>query len=221
MSRSEEAAVGRRAAQRRRALGLRRDEVARRAGLAEGFVAFVEDHPRPLTHWSVCRLARALEVTPEELLGEEGAHLPESPALRLEELPSSACRELISAGGVGRVAFTPVGASAPLVFPVNFAVAASDIVFRTRAAGELARHLPAWVSFQVDRMDEAMSSGWSVLATGRAVLVEDDRDVRGLQAAAPVRPWAGGEREAYVRMMPTRVSGRRVNGWAAVRGGPA
>lgn len=217
MNRSEEtaaAAVGRRAAQRRRALGLGRGEVARRAGLAEGFVAYVEEHPRPLTHWSVCRLARALEATPEELLGEEGVHLPGGPEVRLEELSSSACRELVSAGGVGRVAFTPAGAPAPLVFPVNFAVVASDIVFRTRAAGELARHLPDWVTFEVDRLDEAMSSGWSVLATGRAVLVEDDRDVRALQAAAPVRPWAGGERESYVRVMSARMTGRRVGGRA-------
>ncbi|WP_039820133.1 helix-turn-helix domain-containing protein [Nocardiopsis halophila] len=219
MDGADERAVGRRVAVRRRQLGLGRGEVARRAGMAEGFVAHVEDHSQALSGWSLGRLAQALEVTPGQLLGEEGLRLPDVPEPRMEVLGASACMELIGGGGVGRVAFTPQGARAPSVLPVNFAVVASDVVFRTSAGGEVAGCLPGPVSFQVDRLDEALSSGWSVLVRGRAVLVEDDRDVRALEAAAPVRPWAGGERESFVRVMPSKVTGRRVVGGAPVAGG--
>jgi 2-methylcitrate dehydratase PrpD len=49
-----------------------------------------------------------------------------------------------------------------------------DIVFCTRAGGALAAAAGTIVSFEIDRIDEAMSEGWSVFVSGLARLVDDD-----------------------------------------------
>jgi hypothetical protein len=48
-----------------------------------------------------------------------------------------------------------------------------------------------------------------VLIQGGAHNVEDE-DERATVRAAGVEPWVGGERGAYVRITPTRVTGRRI-----------
>ncbi|WP_017594143.1 helix-turn-helix domain-containing protein [Nocardiopsis potens] len=205
----------RRAAQRRRELGLTREEVAQRAGMAPGYVAYLEEHPPLLTRRSLHRLAQALSTSPDHLLGADteappGAGGTVLPRPELRTLTRRECDELIAPGGVGRFAFAPHGGGPPTVLPVNYAVVRGDVVFRTGAEGVIAAHLPGRASFEVDRIDDAVNEGWSVLLTGRALPVRDARDVLRLRGLTPVRPWAGGEREAYVRMVPEKVTGRRI-----------
>jgi hypothetical protein len=64
------------------------------------------------------------------------------------------------------------------------------------------------VSFEVDRVDEAMSEGWSVLVTGRLRRVSPD-ELRQLEKLG-VEPWAGGARTVYLRLELREVSGRRI-----------
>ena len=64
------------------------------------------------------------------------------------------------------------------------------------------------VSFEVDRLDEAMSEGWSVLVTGRVRRVSPDE--LGQLETLGLEPWAGGERTAYLRLEPHEVTGRRI-----------
>jgi len=61
-------------------------------------------------------------------------------------------------------------------------------------------------------LDEALSQGWSVLVTGRAVRVASEADVRYLEQHTSVRPWAGGARDVYVRIIPRKITGRRIRG---------
>ena len=85
---------------------------------------------------------------------------------------------------------------------------------RTRTAPDtlLAGYLDGPAGFEVDRLDEALSQGWSVLVTGRAARVTSEADVRRLEQQTDIRPWAGGARDVYVRIIPRKITGRRIRG---------
>jgi nitroimidazol reductase NimA-like FMN-containing flavoprotein (pyridoxamine 5'-phosphate oxidase superfamily) len=97
-----------------------------------------------------------------------------------------------------------------MMLPVNFAVTAKTIIFRTAPDTLLAVYANAQVSFEVDCLDEALREGWSVLVRGRAHRVTDERQVKRLQERTNLQPWAAGARDVYVRITPTWISGRRI-----------
>ena len=68
------------------------------------------------------------------------------------ELSTDECRELLSAGLVGRVAVcTPVG---PHVVPVNYAVVDDDVVIRTSPYSVLGSHARGSIlALEVDHLD--------------------------------------------------------------------
>jgi nitroimidazol reductase NimA-like FMN-containing flavoprotein (pyridoxamine 5'-phosphate oxidase superfamily) len=123
-------------------------------------------------------------------------------------LSPTECLDLLGPGGIGRVGFT--GADGMMMLPVNFAVAAKTIVFRTAPDTLLALYASGQVSFEADCLDEALRAGWSVLAQGRAREVTVEREVGQLQDQTDLQPWAAGARDVYVRITPTRISGRRI-----------
>jgi len=98
----------------------------------------------------------------------------------------------------------------PVALPVNFRFLGGEIVFRTDPAGPLAAAADATVSFEVDHIDEAMSEGWSVLVSGSARRIDDPRELARL-ARLGIEPWAGGKREAIMRVEPTQISGRSIH----------
>jgi nitroimidazol reductase NimA-like FMN-containing flavoprotein (pyridoxamine 5'-phosphate oxidase superfamily) len=126
----------------------------------------------------------------------------------LRTLSPAECFELLEPGGIGRVGFT--AAAGIMMLPVNFAVAGRTIVFRTARDTLLALYANTSVSFEVDRLDEALHEGWSVLAHGRAHEVTDERAVKRLEDTTHLEPWAGGARDVYIRIALTRISGRRI-----------
>jgi hypothetical protein len=65
------------------------------------------------------------------------------------------------------------------------------------------------VSFEVDRVDDVLAEGWSVLVTGRAEVLTAASDL-ARAGRLRITPWAGGERDCYVRITPGQVSGRRI-----------
>jgi len=118
------------------------------------------------------------------------------------------CFSLVEAGGVGRIGFT--SATGIEILPVNFAVANKTVVFRTAPDTLLATHGNATVSFQTDRIDYDNHQGWSVLIQGHAHKVSGERAVARLELDTALVPWAVGARDVWVRITPTRISGRRV-----------
>ncbi|MEV6979656.1 pyridoxamine 5'-phosphate oxidase family protein [Sphaerisporangium sp. NPDC051017] len=141
----------------------------------------------------------------------ENANTPEAV---LEELDREECLRLISPGGIGRVAFS--GAPGPTVLPVNYRVLDGTVVFRTREGGAMdqdlrsgIRGLDIKIAFQVDHIEEAAQEGWSVLIQGAAHHIPDDEV--STVADVDVRPWAGGDRDHYVRVIPVRITGRRIH----------
>ncbi|ASU86239.1 DNA-binding protein [Nocardiopsis gilva YIM 90087] len=212
--------LGRRVAHRRTELGLSREDVARRAGMHPGYVAYIEESPPQLTRAALHRLARALRTSAEALLGAEsdappGCHPTYIADAELRELSREECLELIEPGGVGRLAFHVADETWPSVLPVNFAVVDGTVLLRTLAGGTIDRYARGDVGFEVDAIDGAMSEGWSVLVAGRARQVSGSAELMAILAAVPVRPWPGGDRATYVRIFPHRITGRRVRSrWA-------
>jgi nitroimidazol reductase NimA-like FMN-containing flavoprotein (pyridoxamine 5'-phosphate oxidase superfamily) len=115
---------------------------------------------------------------------------------------------LLEPGGVGRVGF--MSAEGIVILPVNYAVTAKTVVFRTAPDTLLAVLGNGPVSFQADRADEASHAGWSVLVQGHAHTVADEAAVRSLEHGTGLEPWASGARDVWVRIVPARISGRRI-----------
>ncbi|MCL6735979.1 pyridoxamine 5'-phosphate oxidase family protein [Streptomyces neyagawaensis] len=204
--------IGRRVAAERLRRGLTREEAARRAGMAPEYLAYLEEQPADPTKASLIGLADALDTTVAALRGA-GVDLPsgQGQALRhplLVDLDPDECRALLSTHGVGRVAVS--SASSPAVVPVNYEVVGDTIAFRTAPESVPAAAVGSEVAFEVDHVDEAMSQGWSVLAVGTARVVTEPDEVRRLVEGAHSTPWAGGVREMWVAIRPTRVTGRRI-----------
>ncbi len=204
--------LGKRVSRRRKDLKLSRQRLAELAGVSVPYLQYVETHPARPTEAALRQLAAALQTTPETLLGVGTSQPPgrAGPSRHpvLQTLTAAECYHLLSPGGVGRVAFTT--ADGPVVLPVNYAMADQTVIFRTAPDTLLAGYLDGPAGFEVDRLDEALSQGWSVLVTGRAVRVTSEAEVRHLERHADVRPWAGGARDVYVRIIPRRITGRRI-----------
>ena len=126
----------------------------------------------------------------------------------LQTLTPAECFDLLEPGGIGRVGFA--AADGIMMLPVNFAVTRKTIVFRTAPDTLLAVYADGRVSFQADHLDEVLHVGWSVLVHGHAHKVTDEREVKQLEDRTRLEPWAAGSRDVYVRITPTRISGRRI-----------
>ncbi|MGW1761119.1 helix-turn-helix domain-containing protein [Streptomyces mirabilis] len=210
---SAQSDIGRRIAQRREELGLTREETASRAGTAPGYVQYLEEQSTAMPGTAVLiRLADALGTSVAALRGGD-VDLPPGvgrAALHPElvELSAEECRSRLSGHGVGRIAMdTPDG---PIVVPLNYTVIDDSVVFRTAPDAVPATAVGAHVAFEVDHIDEALSQGWSVLIRGFARAVTDPDAVRRLTELAYSGPWAGGERDVWVRLEPTDITGRRI-----------
>jgi nitroimidazol reductase NimA-like FMN-containing flavoprotein (pyridoxamine 5'-phosphate oxidase superfamily) len=211
-SRNGRGDLGRRIAEQREGAGLSRAEAAARAGLAPGYLEYLETSPAPNPgRGAVTRLAAVLGTT-AAALGGAGLLLPpgERGAARrpvLEVLSTAECRAYLAPGGVGRFLFT--AARGPVAMPVNYRMLGDDIIFRTAVPTSAAAAGPRRVSFEVDHLDGALSEGWSVLVSGEASPVTAQPELDKVTALA-IDPWAGGERDVYVRIVASEITGRRI-----------
>ncbi|MFI0724135.1 helix-turn-helix domain-containing protein [Streptomyces sp. NPDC021224] len=205
--------IGRRLALRRRELGLSREQVADRAGIAPEYLRYVEERPFASPGPTfLLRVAGALDTSVTRLRGADAGLPPglgeAADAPRLTALDPDECRTLLSDHGIGRIAVTTE--DGPAVLPVNYAVVGGAVVFRTERTAGPALAAGRRVAFEVDRTDEALSEGWSVLVVGLASAVTDPDAVRDLGTQTASAPWAGGERLLWVRIEPERITGRRI-----------
>lgn len=132
----------------------------------------------------------------------------EHPA-RLEALDRATCLELLRNDVVGRLAVVEAGA--PSVVPVNYVVDGEVIVFRSGPGTKLSAVERAPACLEIDWFDRHERVGWSVVVTGR--LEEVTPFESGLLARVqqmPVDPWAGGDKAHWLRLVPARITGRRI-----------
>jgi hypothetical protein len=132
----------------------------------------------------------------------------------LSEIGRAGCLALFDRAQVGRVALTRH--ALPAVHPVAYGLDGEEIVFRTAAGSTLAaamRH--AVVGFQVDQIDFAARTGWTVLGIGEAYEVVVPGRLAELAMILP-GPWVAG-RGGHVISIPLQVlSGRRLDPAARV-----
>lgn len=202
--------LARRVGRRRTELGKSIEEVAATTGVDPNYLRYFEkSEGARLSTGTMLLLALALETTPEALYGGRVDRPPGRGRAglhpQLRELTHEQCVAHVRAGGVGRVVFSaPRG---PVAHPVNFAVHREDVVVSTSLEQAEALEEQGQVSFEIDRVDEAMSEGWSVLVTGQARRVDDPEDLVAL-ADLHLEPWADGSRHALVRIRPEAITGR-------------
>jgi hypothetical protein len=122
----------------------------------------------------------------------------------LQDIDVDECFDLLERCTVGRVAVN-VDHLGPLVVPVNFVLDGEVIVFRTDPGTKLRLLSEGPVSFEIDSIDHLHEVGWSVLVRGVASEAEE-WEIRHLD----VRPWAGGEKAHWIRLVPGVVTGRRI-----------
>ncbi|MCX5208296.1 pyridoxamine 5'-phosphate oxidase family protein [Kitasatospora sp. NBC_00240] len=199
--------LGRRVALRREQLGLGREQAAVRAGMAVPYLDYLDTSPTDVESGALARLAAVLGTSVTQLLGGELDLPPDRASTAahpvLEELARSECWERLSTDGVGRVALG--AARRPIVLPANYWVLDGTLIFRTAADGPLAATVSRRVAFEVDRIDEVLRTGWSVLATGDA---------------RPTTWWPPSVTGTVGPRWPPRPSGPARPAVAAARGGP-
>ncbi|MFJ1708890.1 helix-turn-helix domain-containing protein [Kitasatospora sp. NPDC088346] len=204
--------IARRIALRARQLGLTREELVTRAGMSLRYLQHLEELGEGFDQGSVLRLAAALQMPYGELL--EGrtdlppGQPPPGPHPTLMKLTLEECWDRLSDHGIGRVAMS--SQSGPAILPVNYLVDAHSIVYRTSRTGAAAAVEGTEVAFEVDHVDEADSEGWSVLVVGTVERIDDNSATR-LAAQPGAEPWAAGIRDLWVRIVPTRVTGRLIS----------
>jgi nitroimidazol reductase NimA-like FMN-containing flavoprotein (pyridoxamine 5'-phosphate oxidase superfamily) len=132
----------------------------------------------------------------------------------LENLEEAECLRLISPGGVGRLAFT--GRFGPTVMPVNYKVVADTIVFRTTQDSPTDEdlrtgiaHAEYKVAFEIDEISPATREGWSILIQGSAHHVDSETELADVRRSG-VQAWPGGEKDLFIRIVPDRITGRRI-----------
>jgi nitroimidazol reductase NimA-like FMN-containing flavoprotein (pyridoxamine 5'-phosphate oxidase superfamily) len=104
----------------------------------------------------------------------------------LTELDREECLRLLASAQIGRVIYTE--AAMPAAHPVNYLLDAEEIVFRTGGGDKLvAAARGSVVGFQVDDIDVARRSGWSVLGVGEAYEILDPTRRAELAERLPCR----------------------------------
>lgn len=123
----------------------------------------------------------------------------------LRDLPVDEARRLLRTRRVGRVAF-PEDTGVVAVLPVNYRFDGTGVVFRTAGRASLRRaRQGAVVTFQVDAVDEATRTGWSVVVHGPV------SDVTGAGAGADPDAWPDGPHMRLLRIEAQQISGRRID----------
>jgi hypothetical protein len=132
----------------------------------------------------------------------------------VEQLDEAECWRLISAGGVGRLAYS--GRFGVAVLPAIYKVHEGGIVFRIALGSPTdvdlrtgIRGADYRVAVEIDDVGKDAQEGWFVFVQGAAHHMDSDDD-RASVAASGVQPWDAGTREHFVRITPTFITGRRI-----------
>jgi hypothetical protein len=123
------------------------------------------------------------------------------------DLTREECLGRLGRDGIGRVVFD--AGDGLTVRAVDYRVVDGGVLFRTRDPGTLSEAVGRRVVLEVDRFDDLLALGWSVLVTGFAEADPRDADHPGTGDEEP-RPWSAGPRDLLVRIRPIRVTGREL-----------
>lgn len=125
----------------------------------------------------------------------------------IENLSDDVCWERLRRTSVGRLGVHHEGQ--PAIYPVNYLVDGSSIVFRTRADSKI--YQPPRlerVAFEIDGLEPTRGDAWSVLMKGFGRFIDSVPEIEAVKTL-PLHPWVDAERSAWVRITPVEITGRR------------
>lgn len=126
---------------------------------------------------------------------------------QLRVLSTEECTSLLHARRLGRLAFATEDQAT--IFPVNYLFEGTSVVVRTGPGFKLEEAPMRSVAFEIDDADPDGAWGWSVVVQGPCFDVTDTIDDASARIRElPVRPWAPGSREHWLRIVSRHISGR-------------
>lgn len=125
-------------------------------------------------------------------------------------IPTDECYRLLGTHEFGRIGV--VADHYPLILPVNYRLDGTTVVIRTHPGTILQAAEHANVTFEVDEIDRASRSGWSVLvrATAEEVTEQHRAEIIDRTFESGVEPWAAGDKDHWMRLVVHGVTGRRI-----------
>ncbi len=198
-----------RVARRRAELGLGLEEVAQATGVDPHYLSYLEHHSDArLSYGSLILLAMALKTSPDALLGgpsrlrREGSGGPHPD---LEELTLEQCEVHLGTAEYGRLVYRL--ARGPVAIPVNYEYTDGQIIISTDP--DKARWLEGLqvVGFEVDRVIDGLSEGWSVMVTGEVRIVSDP-DEHDRLSSTDLHNWNDAGEHTLVAITPDLITGR-------------
>ena len=133
----------------------------------------------------------------------------------LDELTAHECSALLAQHHLGRLGLT--SASLPVILPTSFAMEGDAPMFWTGEGLKLHAARNGHVAcLEIDGHDDLEQSGWSVLVIGRLAEIVGARQ-RSRYEHVPIPRWRHITDSHLIRLEPTLVSGRRLNGGGPTR----
>jgi uncharacterized protein len=118
-----------------------------------------------------------------------------TPTNEMRVLSRDDCLGLLAAHNFGRLAVTM---ATPVIRPVNYVFdgPSQSVVFRTAAGSKLhALLLEAHAAFEIDGIEPASRSGWSVIIVGRSEEITNPGEIRRVEQLG-LDDWAPGPKAA-------------------------
>lgn len=135
----------------------------------------------------------------------------------LRELSRDEALRLLAEAPMGRVVFTQ--RALPAIRPVNHAFVDGHLIIRTNLGSALASaavdeagtaggDAGTVVAYEADAIDAGTRTGWSVVVTGMARLVQDPAEKNRYEAL--LQPWIDNAANCVLRIHPDIVTGFRL-----------
>jgi hypothetical protein len=126
----------------------------------------------------------------------------------VEKLTADECLELLSSRDLGRIAL--VIGDQPEIFPVNYAVDRSIVIFRVAPGTKPSLTTNHRIAFEVDELDSRAGIAWSVVVKGTVLDVTTSNDpFTAFLRTAGVRSAPPGDHPLWMAIYPSEISGRR------------
>ena len=122
---------------------------------------------------------------------------------RLSPLDRDEALRRLAGVPVGRLVFTIAGV--PSIRPVNHLVEADAVLIRTDLASATSLAEGSVVAYEADLLDADAISGWSVVVTGFASLVDDPAELDRYERL--LHPWVAKDMTEVIRIDAETVTG--------------